>query len=91
MAPRFGGKARGALEKAAFYYQQCCEEWRCWDSQLGRPWKWWESPKSENQSLLQDYYRRLKNAKRRATGAAHVEAAMNWERKAITELAKVEL
>ncbi len=91
MAPRFGGKSRGALEKAAFYYRQCCEAWRGWDNQLGRPWKWWQSAKPENQSLLQDYYKRLRNAKRRAAGAAHVEAAMNWERKAITELAKVEI
>lgn len=89
MAPRFGGKTRGALEKAAFYYRQCCESWHGWDRELGRPWDWRQSPKIENETQLQNFYKRLRDPNRRASGAAHVEDAMRWERKAITELAKV--
>lgn len=91
MAPRFGGKIRGAFEKAAFYYRQCCESWHGWDRELGRPWDWRQSPKLENEAQLQSFYEHWRNAKRRAAGAAFVEEAMNWERKAITELTKIAL
>jgi hypothetical protein len=89
MAPRFGGQARGALEKAAFYYQQCCEAWHKWDLQLGRPWKWWIHPKLEDEPQLQTFYSRWQDRKRREAAAACVEDAMHWERKAISELTKV--
>lgn len=89
MAPRFGGKTRGALEKAAFYYRQCCEAWCGWDRELGRPWQWWQSPKIETETQLQSFYRRWRDPKRRAAGAAWAEEAMSWERKAVNELAKI--
>lgn len=91
MAPRFGGKTRGALEKAAFYYHQCCQAWHDWDRELGRPWNWSQSPKLENEKQLQHFYHRWKDPKRRAAGADCVEQAMDWERKAVTELTKVTL
>jgi len=89
MAPRFGGKTRGALEKAAFYYHQCCEAWHAWDHQLGRPWKWWICPKLEDEPQLQIFYQRWQDPKRRNAAAACVEDAMRWEQKAISELTKV--
>jgi len=89
MAPRFGGKTRNALEKAAFYYHQCCQAWHGWDVQLGRPWKWWVCPKLEDEPQLQTFYHRWQDFKRRETAAACVEEAMRWEQKAISELAKL--
>jgi hypothetical protein len=88
MAPRFGGPTRVALEKAAFYYQQCCEAWQGWDQQLGRPWKWWVCAKLEDEPQLQAFYKRWQDRKRREPAAACVEAAMHWEQKAIAELTK---
>ncbi|HEY3297004.1 MAG TPA: hypothetical protein VGL38_16340 [bacterium] len=87
VAPRFGGKDRGAVEKAAFCYEQCVESWKHWAQYLGPTW-------SHNRhgfipSYPDDFVARWRNPELRAKGSHWIEEARGWEEKAIGELTKI--
>ena len=87
VAPRFGGRDRTAVEKAAFSYEQCVESWKRWALCLGPTWNLARHGFTE--PYPDDFIARWQNREQRAKASHWIEEARSWEGKAIAELTKI--
>lgn len=87
VAPRFAGRDRAAVDKAAFCYEQCVESWKRWAQCLGPTWNL--ARYGFEQLYPDDFIARWRNHELRVKGSHWVEEARGWEAKAIAELTRI--
>lgn len=86
IAPRYGGRERAALTKAAFCYGQCVAAWRNWAALLGPTWD--VARQGFDIEWPAEFLARWRSRKQRLAAAQRVDEARAWEEKAVQELTK---